>query len=192
MMPLVALCADEASMAHPELIGLADEQLFAQPWLRLFTSGSEIRTFLRHDRAVDEVWVVSCDDVEPINLAATIKGDRGDVRVCLVSFQGTGSLRSRASAANIDATLTRQAFVTRYAAFKRVRSAATLPIDRGGVADLQDSGPLFQPEEPVLPAPPPSGFCRSASTRARLSGRARCWRCFPRCTGLRRRPFICC
>lgn len=156
MMPLVALCADEASMAHPELIGLADEQLFAQPWLRLFTSGSEIRTFLRHDRAVDEVWVVSCDDVEPINLAATIKGDRGDVRVCLVSFQGTGSLRSRASAANIDATLTRQAFVTRYAAFKRVRSAATLPIDRGGVADLHDSGPLFQPEEPVLPAPPPS------------------------------------
>lgn len=156
MMPLVALCADEASMAHPELIGLADEQLFVQPWLRLFTSGSEIRTFLRHDRAVDEVWVVSCDDVEPINLAATIKGDRGDVRVCLVSFQGTGSLRSRASAANIDATLTRQAFVTRYAAFKRVRSAATLPIDRGGVADLQDSGPLFQPEEPVLPAPPPS------------------------------------
>lgn len=156
MMPLVALCADGASMAHPELIGLADEQLFAQPWLRLFTSGSEIRTFLRHDRAVDEVWVVSCDDVEPINLAATIKGDRGDVRVCLVSFQGTGSLRSRASAANIDATLTRQAFVTRYAAFKRVRSAATLPIDRGGVADLQDSGPLFQPEEPVLPAPPPS------------------------------------
>lgn len=156
MMPLVALCADEASMAHPELIGLADEQLFAQPWLRLFTSGSEIRTFLRHDRAVDEVWVVSCDDVEPINLAATIKGDRGDVRVCLVSFQGTGSLRSRASAANIDAMLTRQAFVTRYAAFKRVRSAATLPIDRGGVADLQDSGPLFQPEEPVLPAPPPS------------------------------------
>lgn len=156
MMPLVALCADEASMAHPELIGLADEQLFAQPWLRLFTSGSEIRTFLRHDRAVDEVWVMSCDDVEPINLAATIKGDRGDVRVCLVSFQGTGSLRSRASAANIDATLTRQAFVTRYAAFKRVRSSATLPIDRGGVADLQDSGPLFQPEEPALPAPPPS------------------------------------
>ena len=156
MMPLVALCADEASMAHPELIGLADEQLFVQPWLRLFTSGSEIRTFLRHDRAVDEVWVVSCDDVEPINLAATIKGDRGDVRVCLVSFQGTGSLRSRASAANIDATLTRQAFVTRYAAFKRVRSSATLPIDRGGVADLQDSGPLFQPEEPALPAPPPS------------------------------------
>ena len=52
MMPLVALCADEASMAHPELIGLADERLFAQPWLRLFTSGSEIRTFLRHDRAV--------------------------------------------------------------------------------------------------------------------------------------------
>ena len=125
MNPLVALCVDETSMAHPELIGLAGEQLFAQPWLRLFASGAEARTFLRHDRAVDEVWIVSCDDVEPINLAAALKGDRGDVRVCLVSFQGTGSLRSRASAASIDATLTRQAFVTRYAAFKRVRSAAT-------------------------------------------------------------------
>lgn len=152
MTSLVALCADEASMAHPELIGLAGEQLFAQPWLRLFTSGLEIRTFLKHDRMVDEIWIVSCEDVEPINLAATLKGDRGDVRVCLVSFQGTGSLRSRASAASIDATLTRQAFVTRYAAFKRVRTAAMPPLDRDGKTDPQDSGPLFQPEEPVLAA----------------------------------------
>lgn len=169
MNPLVALCVDETSMAHPELIGLAGEQLFAQPWLRLFASGTEARTFLRHDRAVDEVWVVSCDDVEPINLAAALKGDRGDVRVCLVSFQGTGSLRSRASAASIDATLTRQAFVTRYAAFKRVRSAATLPLDRGAAvaASPQDSGPLFQPEEPALG--PLCGAPGADATRSCLS-----------------------
>lgn len=154
MIPLVALCVDEASMAHPELIGLDEEKLFAQQWMRLFSSGSEARAFLRNDRMVDEVWVVSCDDIEPINLAATIKGDRGDLRVCLVSFQGTGSLLSRASAAGIDATLTQQAFVTRYAAFKRVRSTPPPPQDGSALSGIHESGPLFQPEEPVAVIPP--------------------------------------
>lgn len=147
-MPLVALCVDETSMGHPELIGLAEEKLFAQQWLRLFSSGADVRAFLRNDRSVDEVWVVSCDDVEPINLAATIKGDRGDLRVCLVSFQGTGSLLSRASAAGIDATLTQQAFAIRYAAFKRVRSVPHPPPGASDPSTLRDSGPLFQPQEP--------------------------------------------
>lgn len=154
MIPLVALCVDETSMAHPELIGLDEEKLFAQQWMRLFSSGSEARAFLRNDRMVDEVWVVSCDDIEPINLAATIKGDRGDLRVCLVSFQGTGSLLSRASAAGIDATLTQQAFVTRYAAFKRVRSTPPPPQDGSALSGIHESGPLFQPEEPVAVIPP--------------------------------------
>lgn len=154
MIPLVALCVDETSMGHPELIGLDEEKLFAQQWLRLFSSGLEARAFLRNDRMVDEVWVVSCDDIEPINLAATIKGDRSDLRVCLVSFQGTGSLLSRASAAGIDATLTQQAFVTRYAAFKRVRSAPPPPRDEPALPDVHESGPLFQPEEPVAVIPP--------------------------------------
>lgn len=149
MTSLVALCTDEASMRHPELIGLEGEELASQAWLRLFSSGEETRAFLRNDRLVDEVWVVSCDDVEPINLAATLKRDRKEMRVCLVMFQGTGSLRSRASAASIDATLTRQAFATRYAAFKRVR-ATQLPVfhaarDR---EELPGDLPLpFLPEE---------------------------------------------
>lgn len=154
MIPIVALCADETSMCHPELIGLAGEHFAAQTWLRLFSSGEEIRTFLRSDHAVGEVWIVSCDDVEPINLAATLKGDRGDLRVCLVSFQGTGSLRSRASAAGVDAMLTRQAFVTRYIAFKRARSSVVhLPEREGASAGIRSSGLLLQPEEPKL-APP--------------------------------------
>ena len=36
---------------------------------------------------VSEVWVASSDDVEPINLAATLKRDRADRRVCLLSFE---------------------------------------------------------------------------------------------------------
>ncbi len=123
-MSLVALCADETSLAHPELIGLEGENLTAQNWLRLFSFGEQARVFLREDRLVDEVWVVSAEDLAPINLAATLKADRSDRRVCLITFQETGSLRSRASAAGIDATMTRQAFVTRYTAFKRVRGSA--------------------------------------------------------------------
>ena len=112
---LVALCADTASLQHPETMGLAGENLAAQDWLRLFPSAEEARRFLRSDRLVDEVWVVSSEDVAPINLAATLKRDRSDRFVCLVSFQETGSLKSRASATGIDASLTRQAFVARYA-----------------------------------------------------------------------------
>lgn len=157
MKTLVALCADETSMRHPELIGLAGESLAAQEWLRLFSSGAQLRTFLRADRLVDEVWVVSCDDVEPINLAATLKSDRRSLRVCLVSFQETGSLKSRASAASLDATLTRQAFATRYAAFKRTRSEP-VRVEAGasasGIAGLGRPGGAPQPSA----APGVQGF----------------------------------
>lgn len=152
MVSLVALCMDEISMAHPELIGLEGERLAAQAWLRLFSSGAQMRAFLRNDRQVDEVWVVSCDDVEPINLAATIKEDRGELRVCLITFQGTGSLRSRAAAASVDVMLTRQALATRYAAFKRVRSASTSmppkPDARPALSSAEAPEELFLPEEP--------------------------------------------
>lgn len=110
----VVLCADVASVQYPETIGLSGENLSAQSWLRIFTSAEEARAFLRTDHQVDEVWVVGSEEVAPINLAATLKRDRPDRCVCLVSFGGTGSLRSRTSAAGIDAFLTRQAFLGRY------------------------------------------------------------------------------
>ena len=95
MTALVALCADVTCLQHPETLGLAGENLASQEWLRLFASAAEARRFLRDDRSVGEVWVASCDDVAPINLAATLKRDRSDRCVCLVAFEGTGSLKSR-------------------------------------------------------------------------------------------------
>lgn len=124
MTGLVALCADRESLQHPEALGLAGEGLTTQEWLRVFTSAVEARAYLERDRLVDEVWVASCDDVEPINLAATLKRDRPDRCVCLLAFQGTGSLWSRANAAGIDASLTRQAFVARYGQRKRLAACA--------------------------------------------------------------------
>ena len=123
MSAVVALCADTTSLRYPEAIGLGGENLAAQGWLRLFSSGEAARRFLGGDRTVSEVWVASSDDVEPINLAATLKRDRADRRVCLLSFEGTGSLMSRASAAGIDASFSRQAFLDRYARCKHRFSA---------------------------------------------------------------------
>ena len=123
MTGLVALCADATSLQHPEALGLSGECLTAQEWLRVFTSAEEARRYLRTDRAVDEVWVASNDEVEPINLAATLKRDRADRCVCLLTFEATGSLWSRANAAGIDASLTRQAFVARYGQRKWLATA---------------------------------------------------------------------
>lgn len=92
---------------------------------------------LREDHSVDEVWVVSSEEVAPINLAATLKQDRSDRCVCLVSFESTGSLRSRSSVAGIDAFLTRKAFADRYA-LRKQRS-----LNGGGVAsgNVRDEKP---------------------------------------------------
>lgn len=122
---LVALCGDSASLHYPETMGLAEENLKAQTWLKAFTTGNEAREFLASDHRVDEVWVVSSEDVAPINLAATLKADRPDRVVLLLAFQETGSLKSRLSAAGIDGALSLPAFVSRYENRKRRGAAPT-------------------------------------------------------------------
>lgn len=73
--------------------------------------------------------MASSDDVAPINLAATLKRDRSDRCVCMLSFEDTGSLKSRMSATGIDASLTRQALAERYA---RRKQAFACPVAHGG------------------------------------------------------------
>lgn len=120
-MPLVAFCLDAESASHPDSLGLADENLCAQKWARLYTSAEEARERLLQSEEVDEIWVASSNDMEPINLAAALKRDKPGCRVLLLAFDGSGSLLSRANAAGIDATLDRGAFVEHYAHEKRRR-----------------------------------------------------------------------
>ena len=122
MTPSIALCADSESMKQPALLGLAGENFAAQEWLALYSTAEEARASLRADAAVEEVWVASSDDMDPINLAAAVKRDRQARGVYLLAFQGTGSLWSRAHAAGVDATLSHQAFVERYLREKRRRA----------------------------------------------------------------------
>lgn len=120
----VALCADEVCLTHPEMMGLGGENLEAQPWLQLFASAEAARAALRISRDVKEVWVISCAQVAPINLAATLKADRPDRPVYMLTLQGSGSLSSRSVSAGIDGQLSHQAFVARYVQWKERASVA--------------------------------------------------------------------
>ncbi len=114
----VMLCIDEESARRPEVIGLAGENLFSQPWLDVRTSAQSAREGARLEVPIEEVWVASCDDVEPVNLAAAIKRDNPRRRVSLLSGQPSGSLQSRIRAAGVDAALSHQALAERYAFWK--------------------------------------------------------------------------
>lgn len=115
----VVLCVESESLQHPELIGLEGENLLAQPWLRVFASAAEARSHLRGVGPEVEVWVASCDDVDPINAAAAIKSDVGQRVVRLVALDGTGSLRSRAAQAGVEVLDGRRDFAERYVSEKR-------------------------------------------------------------------------
>ncbi len=119
-MPMVALIADEESVRNPEMLGLAGENLAAQKWLALLTTAEDARLYLSRDSSIQEVWVAACGPIAPINLAATLKSDRASRRICMLTAQDSGSLRSRSSAAGIDASLSPQAFVERYALCKQM------------------------------------------------------------------------
>ena len=150
-MPLVALCADEECFRNPELLGLDGENLLAQQWLMPFTSAEAARAALRDAASVQEVWVVSCADVAPINLAAALKRDRADRRVCMLTAQESGSLRSRTTAAGVDASLTRQAFVERYAQCKQAAMRAIeLQAGVGPGAGCAPAGEAAAPQQAAL------------------------------------------
>ena len=158
-MPLVALCADEECFRHPELLGLDGENLLAQQWLMPFTSAEAARAALRDAASVQEVWVVSCADVAPINLAAALKRDRADRHVCMLTAQESGSLRSRTTAAGVDASLTRQAFVERYAQCKQAAMRAIeLQAGVGPGAGCAPAGEAAAPQQAAFGNAPSACF----------------------------------
>ncbi len=113
------LCVDSQTLNHPETIGLMDENLVAQPWLRVFSSAADVRRALGCDGGSSRVWVFSSDDMEGINLAAALKGDRIDREVDLISFGGTGSEVSRCQAAGVGLIRGLEEFVRAYSERKQ-------------------------------------------------------------------------
>ena len=70
----VVLCADEESLRNPQLLGLEESNLQAVSWIECCATAEECRRAARRD-GIEEAWVVSCDDMEPLNVAAALKYD---------------------------------------------------------------------------------------------------------------------
>lgn len=127
----MVLCVDSESLMHPELIGLDDERLDGQSWLEVFSDAAQVRESLFEDDGHEEVWVVSSDSMEGINLAAALKHDDRRRGVSLVSFNGAGSVMGRCQAAGVELIRGKEEFVRRYA--ERKRRAAEFVADNSSV-----------------------------------------------------------
>lgn len=143
----IAMCVDSVCLRNPSSLGLPDETLESQGWISTFSEGASLRAHLRSGEETGEVWVFSCDDVEAINAAAAVKKDNPDLPVYLVSFEGGGSLRSRAQAAGLDGVLDRAQFSARYS-FRKC-SASRL----GGSRHPTAAREAVCREQPTAPLP---------------------------------------
>lgn len=114
----VVISLDTQSLENPNLFGLHDVSL-NYPWLRVFTNANNFREYIKNHNEKFEIWVLSSDDIEAINLAAAIKKDRADCVVCLICFGMSGSLKSRSSAAHIDTILNIESLNERIEAYQK-------------------------------------------------------------------------
>lgn len=115
----IMLCADEASILHPELIGLEGEQLESQSWMTVFSDAEQARSQAALEGDGLRAWIAGSEQMEGINLAAAIKSDRPQACVQLLDFSGSGSVLSRARAAGVDGVLDKRSFLDCYRAEKK-------------------------------------------------------------------------
>ncbi len=116
----IVLCADSFTLRFPEVLGLEEENLSAQGWLRVFSDGEEARAYVADHETTPEVWVLGSDDMEAINVAAAIKQDccsagapAKDCAVYLVADEGM-DVPHRAQAASLDGILSPRRFLNKY------------------------------------------------------------------------------
>lgn len=121
----IYLCIDSQTLKHPEWIGLEDEKLDDQPWLKVFSFGKDLRRHLALDPLGQMVFLVSADDVDTINLGAAIQKDDETHDIHVVAWKLDGSFSTRARAAHIKKVLAIESFVKHYKALKQLNIANT-------------------------------------------------------------------
>lgn len=147
MQDKIMLCIDSESLKDPQMIGLSGENILSLDWLDVYSAAGDARKALNSGDDWDRVWVLSCDDMEGINLAAALKRDDLKRNVELVSFGGTGSEVGRCQAAGIDLIRGRDEFVRRYFERKAAQAILKPGVNDDGAFEHEISGelPLDEP-----------------------------------------------
>lgn len=98
--PKVLLCLDSNRKNGAEILGLGSRECSA-PWIRKVFSAAQARGVLAELSGISEVWVAGSGNMDPLNLAAGLQRQCGEVRVFLLSGESTGSFLSRCAAAGV-------------------------------------------------------------------------------------------
>lgn len=149
----VVLCVDRQSLRDPALVGLPEESFEALFWLECSTGAQQCRDAAAKISSVEEVWVISCDDMELINVAAAVKRDDPNKKVYVACRDGGGSMASRAKNAGVDGLWSEAQFLRRFFQVKEAfaygggrrpdavavpEAAGARPDSQGGV-EMQES-----------------------------------------------------
>lgn len=118
----IVLCADTESLVRPMLLGLEDVSLEGKGWLASIPDALEARAFVKNAPDVDEVWVVSSDQMEAANLVAGIAEDRPDVPLYLIGLGSKEPFADRAGDLGVTGVLSVEQFCERFDAESRRRS----------------------------------------------------------------------
>ncbi len=110
----VLLCIDSDAQSMAPSQGYGRDVRECPSCVLVESQAEQCRARAKLSPDIDEVWVVSCDDMDAINVAAAIKRDDPGKRVYLVADEQNGSLASRAANAEIDELWSRSMLVKRY------------------------------------------------------------------------------
>lgn len=170
----IVLCADSESLQHPEMIGLEGVRLDTVPWLMTCSRAEEARALARRAPMPQEFWIASADDMEAINVAAALKRDEPLRTVRLVVSDATGSVLSRAHAAQVDETLPLWRFAQRFRTEGQRRAVigasasekSPVPVPGGTLAV---AGPAT-PNVALAPSQKLQGAAKALEAQAVLAG----------------------
>lgn len=149
MVTHIVLGIDSESLRHPKLIGLGDENLESQKWLSVYSDALLLRAAVKQGIACREVWVISTDSMDGINVAAAVKRDNPSIPVKYIAAETTGSVMGRCEAAGINCVHGMREFIQMYNREKlqNVHDSVACEKDEKQAGKQTENLPI---EEPVV------------------------------------------
>ena len=106
-------CLNTEILAVPNMVGLTHEALDGDNVI-CATTAMQARRIAASMSSQDNVFVVGCDDMEPVNLASAIVFDNASINTLLSVDRITGSISTRAQAAGIGEVITYDDLASRF------------------------------------------------------------------------------